>query len=245
MKPAKKLKLKVGDHLVNPDGLVFVVSKVIDPKGHWPLTPMRPGIRRLVRLVELEGWYKVSLCLSPDDLVVGKLYCLEHSNKVFEYSGVSTDCSYLGFTGTGRCKAEPREIRTAGLRAACVYRWAAPPKPNALPDRDSEVTNVRQRRALFPSLIRRDGWVFAVPVRGSVSPVCTEHELTELTAQAESLIDARAVMVLDLADNLGQLLDNVKHMRWFVWEVACELSLTVKKWSKFKPLFGIDEKPGI
>lgn len=50
----------------------------------------------------------------------------------------------------------------------------------------------------------------------------TKHE--EWTKQAQQAIDRDDVLIYDVATGIGQIVDNVKHMRWFVLAVARELA---------------------
>jgi len=46
----------------------------------------------------------------------------------------------------------------------------------------------------------------------------------EWLARAQRAIDRRATVVYDMAADCGQIVDNVKRMRWFVRAVAEELA---------------------
>ena len=47
--------------------------------------------------------------------------------------------------------------------------------------------------------------------------------LKELFEKARGRIERRDILIYDLAANLGQLVDNVKDTRWFLFEVAQEM----------------------
>lgn len=48
--------------------------------------------------------------------------------------------------------------------------------------------------------------------------------MTNWIAKAQHAIDTDAAIIYDVAADCGQIVDNVKHMRWFVRAVADELS---------------------
>lgn len=50
----------------------------------------------------------------------------------------------------------------------------------------------------------------------------------ELVAKAKKAIENKEQFVFDIADNNGQIVDNVKHMTWFIDAVADQITLDVK-----------------
>jgi len=54
----------------------------------------------------------------------------------------------------------------------------------------------------------------------------------DLLARAKSAIERDEDFVYDIAADVGQMVDNVKHMRWFVEAVANWLIDNTGKWSR-------------
>lgn len=52
----------------------------------------------------------------------------------------------------------------------------------------------------------------------------------DVLKRADELVEADDDLIYDVAAERGQLVDNVKHMRWFRYHVALELISTTKKY---------------
>ena len=57
-----------------------------------------------------------------------------------------------------------------------------------------------------------------------------------LLKRAQKAIDKREELVYNVCAEHGQMLDNVKDMKWLLVAVANELIMTVKKWEDLDPI---------
>ena len=100
---------------------------------------------------------------------------------------------------------------------------------------------------LFPELslklgkkqvLKYSGWLWLYD-KGLATPVCLEVKYRDLLARAGELCEGNSVLLHDVVAEHGQLLGNVRHMRWFREAVAFELTQRHAKWEPLAPLFEV------